>query len=69
MPLGIGSFAKDYGWGGKTADAWRKGMTALAQSSPNVYVRSLACCWPAEILLVMHHKQQHVSTEQQTHLN
>ena len=37
-PLGIGSFAKDYGWDGKTADEWRAGMTELAKC-PNVYVK------------------------------
>jgi hypothetical protein len=39
MPLGIGSFAADYGWEGRTAQQWRAGMIELARSSPNVYVK------------------------------
>ena len=38
MPLGIASFAVDYGWAGATAEAWRAGITALA-ACPNVFVK------------------------------
>ena len=38
MPLGIGSFAEEYGWEGKTAEEWRTGITALAQC-PNVFLK------------------------------
>jgi predicted TIM-barrel fold metal-dependent hydrolase len=33
MPLGVATFAADYGWDGKTAEEWRAGMTELAKNT------------------------------------
>ena len=38
MPLGIGQYAEERGWQGRTAAKWRDGMLELAKC-PNVYVK------------------------------